>query len=370
MEPRFQQDHIFPADVRLLLDSYDYENLYDDDPLLIEITPPVWLRRSFDGDDGSTTTVNQENNWNPTLGGVCAQPLSACTFRSSTNPQNNWLFTQYVGYSDSLQVLFNISHNFRCTDSNCSPFVTMYKFDTDGIVGEQERTNRDNYRPLFGTEEASRLDGSGDTGNVMETLSFPRMAGRQGFYLAFRDTGTCVTIGRVLLYFSVALGRSELFLGCPDVPLPGNGQTFSTRSCTCVNGTSPVGSLDRSCDENGVCNEDQRCECDAGFGYNSTLEMCTACPVGTYKAEVANSSCLPCPALSEARDPGSAICECIPPNSRGGDGPETDCRDRRFSTSAAVAITFFVTFLIVGVAAFLGGGVVAYLCRERIEKVV
>lgn len=44
--------------------------------------------------------------------------------------------------------------------------------------------------------------------------------------------------------------------------------------------------------------------------------------------------------------------------------------DRSFSTSAAVAITFFVTLLVVGVVAFLGGGVVAFLCREKIEKVV
>lgn len=46
------------------------------------------------------------------------------------------------------------------------------------------------------------------------------------------------------------------------------------------------------------------------------------------------------------------------------------CTDMRFPTSSAVAITFFVTFLIVGVVAFLGGSVVAYLCRKRIEKVV
>ena len=49
---------------------------------------------------------------------------------------------------------------------------------------------------------------------------------------------------------------------------------LSTLSCTCINGTSGVGSLERSCDLDGVCNEDQQCECDAGFGYNSTLEMC------------------------------------------------------------------------------------------------
>lgn len=160
----------------------------------------------------------------------------------------------------------------------------MYKYDTDGIMGEQERTNRDNYWPLFGTEVASRLNGSGDTGSVMVVLSFPRTEGRRGFYLAFRDTGTCVTIGRVFLYYTVVLGRSETFLRCPDVPLPRDSQTLSTLSCSCINGTGGVGSLDRSCNQRGVCNEDQRCECDAGFGYNSTLEMCTG--EGVYVARV------------------------------------------------------------------------------------
>ena len=52
-----------------------------------------------------------------------------------------------------------------------------------------------------------------------------------------------------------------------------------------------------------------------------------------YKAGVSNSAmCETCPSLSEARDPGSGICECIPPNSRGGgDGPETGCEGKGLS---------------------------------------
>lgn len=115
----------------------------------------------------------------------------------------------------------------------------------------------------------------GSTGDVSEMLNFMRTTDRRGFYLAFRDTGTCVDIGRVTLYYRVAPGRSDTFLSCPDVPLPVAGsQTLSTLSCTCINTTNGVGSLDRSCDQNGVCNDDQMCECDLGFGYNSTLGRC------------------------------------------------------------------------------------------------
>lgn len=40
-----------------------------------------------------------------------------------------------------------------------------------------------------------------------------------------------------------------------------------------------------------------------------------------------DTTCQPCPMFSEARNPGSAICECIPPNSRAsGDDAAVACR--------------------------------------------
>lgn len=172
----------------------------------------------------------------------------------------------------------NITYDFRrCVDTaTCIPFVTLYKYDTDGILAnDSERINPDNYRPLFGTIEASRIQKGDSTGPVTEMLSFVRTGNREGFYLAFVDTGTCATVERVLLYYRVVVGRNETFLRCPDVALPVAGdQTLSRLSCTCVNSTSGVGSLERACNQDGVCNEDQRCECEPGFGYNSTVEVC------------------------------------------------------------------------------------------------
>ena len=142
---------------------------------------------------------------------------------------------------------------------------------------ESERTNRDNYQPFFGTEEDSRLETQGPSGeSVATTLRFPRpSSGRAGFYLAFRDEGTRVEIDRVILYYRVARGFSEPFISCPDVPLPEVGER-SSLSCECIGETMGVESLERSCDSSGVCtDEGLACECSPGFEFNSTFGLCT-----------------------------------------------------------------------------------------------
>lgn len=45
------QDHIFPNNWTLLLDSYDYQNLYNN----ITNPPPVWVAMSFDGDNANVS---------------------------------------------------------------------------------------------------------------------------------------------------------------------------------------------------------------------------------------------------------------------------------------------------------------------------
>ena len=142
-------------------------------------------------------------------------------------------------------------------------------------MNDHLRTDISNYQPLFGSEEMSRLEQGDIPRAVGMTLNFARPSATRGFYLGLRDTGTCGNINRIIMYYRVVAGRTDTFLSCPDVPLLVIGsQTTSTLDCMCHNNTSGVGSLGRTCDQDGVCNEDQRCECDPGLGYNSTLEMC------------------------------------------------------------------------------------------------
>lgn len=84
--------------------------------------------------------------------------------------------------------------------------------------------------------QSSGLSSSGQ--GSMQGLTF-EFSGHRDFYLALRDIGTCVDIGRVILYYRVAPGCSDTFLSCPDVPLPVVGsQIMSMLSCTCINTTS------------------------------------------------------------------------------------------------------------------------------------
>ena len=140
------------------------------------------------------------------------------------------------------------------------------------------RTNTDNYQPLFGTEENSRVERPENiNSDVDELRDFTRPSNFQGFYIAVRDTGSCGAIRRIILYYVVFLGRTDTLTNCPDLPLPViNGRMNSSLSCTCIGNSSGLreGALIRSCDPTGACTDGGSCECDGGFRLDYDLNMC------------------------------------------------------------------------------------------------
>ena len=56
-DPNLAPDHVFPTDLRLLLDSFDYNSLYGDESPRPSASNP-WETRSFDGDDGAAENNN------------------------------------------------------------------------------------------------------------------------------------------------------------------------------------------------------------------------------------------------------------------------------------------------------------------------
>ena len=181
-------------------------------------------------------------------------------------------------FIDCVNATYTLSYHrgFRCCNFN------SHRYDTDGSVSDSMRTNTQNYQPLFGTEQNSRLERPEQASrDVTETRNFTRPSDSQGFYLAFRDPGTCGIVNRIIVYYRVLPGRSDTLTSCPAVPLPviGNGRS-SSRSCTCLGNSSEVrdGDLERICDQNGMCTDGGSCKCDAGFTFDYDTDMC----VGRY----------------------------------------------------------------------------------------
>ena len=139
--------------------------------------------------------------WRSSFGGLCAAQLGSCDFRVDS-PQDNWFFTQYIRYTDATEdlVFVNITANFQeCRlNSSCTQlYVDMYRYERDTVDATAARTTN-NYQLVRRIEQPNDFVQQ----QYAASLSFTPSGNTNGFYLGFRDTGTCVNIVRLQVYYS------------------------------------------------------------------------------------------------------------------------------------------------------------------------
>ena len=259
-------EHIFPMEWKVLVDTYDYVNLFAG-----TIPPPVWKEGDIDGDT---------SNWQQLFSGSCQWNMRACTFE--TAGQNNWLFSQFISYEDAVEVYFNVTFDFySCVRRmNCTKdYVTLYQYNHNGIANDAERTNTSNYQPLFGSVEASRLQQpSGATREVGQTLSLTRPSNSDGFYLGIRDEGTCGDVIRIIVYYVVCPLRVEGLVTYPETALPVQNSSDIVFDAVCAPNAHNTTTLEVIASSNSNnCSAKEMggaiCQCNAGYVLNSTTSM-------------------------------------------------------------------------------------------------
>ena len=177
-------------------------------------------------------------------------------------------------------------------------YFTLYRFDTEMLASNsRDIVDTENYVPLFGTLENSRLEPtSTSSSSSFNQILYLNRPSATGFYLGIQDTGSAGSLGRILVHYLVARGRTEDLLTCPDVPLPPqDGTATNTELCSCEENASPVTSLSRTCTVSGVCNEDQVCACSEGHelsGGNCVGKLCiTLSIIAIIIMEVSGNFC-------------------------------------------------------------------------------
>ena len=138
--------------------------------------------------------------WRSSFGGLCAAQPRSCDFREGT-PQDNWFFTQYIRYTDATEdlVFVNITANFQeCRlNSACTQlYVDMYRYERNGVDATAAR-DTSNYQFIRRFEQPSGFSQQQYSASFSFTPN-----NTNGFYLGFRDTGTCVNLQRLQVYYS------------------------------------------------------------------------------------------------------------------------------------------------------------------------
>ena len=205
----------YPLNTMMLMDSRDYEQL-------ITGSGAVWQAMDVDG---------AGSGWRSSFGGLCAAQPRSCDFREGT-PQDNWFFTQYIRYTDATEdlVFVNISANFQecILNPSCTQlYIDMYRYERNGVDAPAARTTT-NYR------FERRIEVPSNFGQTEYATSFSFTSGdTNGFYLGFRDNGTCVNILRLQVYYDPSR------MSVATTPPPTTSSSTTPPPTTCLLYTSP-----------------------------------------------------------------------------------------------------------------------------------
>lgn len=153
--------------------------------------------------------------------------------------------------------------------------------------------------------------GAEATGKVnIKTLRLGPLS-KAGFYLAFQDQGACMALLSLHLFYKKC---SRLVTNLTYFPETVPRELVVPVAGSCVANAVPTASPSPSlyCREDGQWAEQQvtGCSCAPGYEAAEGNKVCRACGQGTFKPQIGEEPCLPCPANSHSNNIGSAVCLC------------------------------------------------------------
>ena len=177
--------------------------------------------------------------WTAGSGGPCQEHLLVSDNDQPTQPQNNWVFTQFITFDEATEIFVKVDYQYiRCSrnaSTVCNILPTLYERNS---ADEAMRINTANYNEL----EKLGIIGSDFSG--VRTFTFLPSINANGFYLGLQDTGTDSSIERMTAYYRVCPGRNEGLLMIPEVPLPPMNSTKPvTRTASCASNSYNTTSL-------------------------------------------------------------------------------------------------------------------------------
>ena len=194
-----------------------------------------------------------------------------CDFRESTS-QNNWVFTQYISYLQAREVFVNISAGFtECRLAQNPPcnqlYVDVYRYERNGRNDAAARTTS-NYQHVQRIQQPD-----GFVQRTYQTSStFIPSGNFNGFYIGIRDTGTCVNIQRIQIYYRASPSRTDGLVTYPEIALPAlSNNAAVTDIAMCAANSRNLTSLQVACFTDGRCEDIATCACNPGYKYVASM---------------------------------------------------------------------------------------------------
>ncbi|XP_068113882.1 ephrin type-B receptor 5-like [Hyperolius riggenbachi] len=253
-----------------------------------------------------------------------------CNSYAQRSNQSNWLRTGYIAACGAQRVHITLRFSVRdCASLKppvgrrhlaCRETFTLYCRQADAAMEaedwewtEEAWTRVDT---IGASKSFSRDPGKGGQGPRLDerTLDFGPVH-KNGFYLAFVDSGACLSLAGVKVYFHKCPATVRGLASFPETPSNGDGGASLAEALgSCVIGAHLLGTtkLSLHCGGEGEWMiASGACACNPGREETEDGNECRACPVGTYNPQDSSTHrCRSCPQNSNSSMSGALTCTC------------------------------------------------------------
>ncbi|XP_064165430.1 ephrin type-B receptor 5 isoform X2 [Anguilla rostrata] len=271
--------------------------------------------------------------------GKLIRTFEVCNINQSPRLQDNWLATPFLYRRSAPRIFVTLRFSVRDCASlrspspSCRETLTLYYRQADsqreiertwgGEPSNGEKETREGWvkiDTIAADKSFSRVEPSlphqyqpdRHRRVNIKTRSFAPLT-RNGFVLAIVDSGACVSLMGVSIFYRRCPSTNRYLASYPATPSGAEPTALVPVAGTCVpHSQSQGGTAPRM-----HCNAEGDwmvpvggCMCDEGFEPNHNGSACQACPVGHFKAVAGTVPCSPCPANSRTGTEGSGVCEC------------------------------------------------------------
>ncbi|XP_069837866.1 ephrin type-B receptor 5-like [Dendropsophus ebraccatus] len=253
-----------------------------------------------------------------------------CNSYAQRSNQSNWLRTGYIPSRTARRIYVTLRFSVRdCASLRAPPsrrhlacketFTLYYRQVDSAMEAEDWGWTEESWikvDTIGAGKSFSRDPGKGGQGPRMDerTIDFGPIE-RSGFYLAFVDSGACLSLAGVKIYFNKCPATIRSLSSFPETPSSGEGgASLAEASGSCVSGAHVQGTtrLSLHCGGEGEWMVSSgNCVCDPGREEDEEGAECRACPPGTYSPpDAAAARCHTCPTNSNTTTPGAFSCPC------------------------------------------------------------
>ncbi|XP_060092926.1 ephrin type-A receptor 1 [Heteronotia binoei] len=276
-----------------------------------------------------TSTAQNELGWLPDppdtgwsevqqmLNGTPVYMYQDCSVLSEGDPDHwlrtNWIFRGETSSRVYVELKFTIRDckSFRGEVVSCKETFNLYYMESDQDVGIQFR------RPPFikvntvaGDRSFTSRDIEQGTLQLNTEVSTIRNLRQRGFYLAFQNSGACVALVSVRVYYKTCSETMRSLANFTETLASSEGLVEVPGVCL-KNAAEEVGLAPRMhCSPDGEWLVPMgRCLCIPGF--EEAGGRCVTCQPGFFRHSPEMDQCLKCPPNSSSSSPGATSCRCL-----------------------------------------------------------